>query len=488
VEASAGPSGGNRKLDLIDGPISRTLLLFALPTLGSNVLQSLNGSINAIWIGQFLGESALAAAANANLIMFLMFSGVFGFGMAATVLIGQFAGRRDIDGVRRVMGTVTGIFLSFSIAIALLGWIFAPAILRLLGTPADVFPLALDYLRVIFLAMPPVFMMVLLMMALRGVGDAMTPLWFMGVAVLFDMSFNPLLILGIGPFPELGIKGSAAAALIANSVSLAALLFTVYRRDLVVRLRGAEWRYLRPDPTILRPILAKGLPMGLQMFLASVAGMAMMGLVNRHGTSTVAAYGAANQLWTYIMMPAMAVGAAVSAMAAQNIGAGRWDRIPAIARAGIVNVLVITGTMVLILAAIDLYALGLFLPRDPGTLRLASHINLVVSWSFVVFGIMMIFGAVVRANGAVFVPLILMAIAFFPIRLGFAVAFTPRLGPDAIWWSFPLGFVAGTLLTWSYYRFGRWREAKLMSLPSIEEVQEEALASGEPAGRFQPTV
>jgi Na+-driven multidrug efflux pump len=305
---------------------------------------------------------------------------------------------------------------------------------------------------------------------------------------MFDMSLNPLLILGIGPFPELGIKGSATAALIANSVSLAALLFTVYRRDLVVRLRGYEWRYLVPDPAILRPILGKGLPMGLQMFLASIAGMAMMGLVNRHGTPTVAAYGAANQLWTYIMMPAMAVGAAVSAMAAQNIGADRWDRIPAIARAGIVNVLVITGTMVLILLVTDRYALGLFLPQDPGTLLLASHINLIVSWSFIVFGIMMIFGAVVRANGAVFVPLIMMAIAFFPVRLGFAVAFTPGFGADAIWWSFPLGFVAGTVLTWAYYRFGRWREARLMEHPTAEECHEEVLASGEPAGRFQPTV
>ncbi|NWM10788.1 MATE family efflux transporter, partial [Escherichia coli] len=77
------------------GPISRTLLLFALPTLGSNILQSLNGSINSIWVGRFLGEQALAATANANIIMFLMFSAVFGFGMAATILIGQSMGRRD---------------------------------------------------------------------------------------------------------------------------------------------------------------------------------------------------------------------------------------------------------------------------------------------------------------------------------------------------------------------------------------------------------
>ena len=81
--------------DLTQGPITRTLLLFALPTLGSNVLQSLNGSINSIWVGRFLGESALAATTNANLVMFLMFALGFGFGMAATILVGQSMGARD---------------------------------------------------------------------------------------------------------------------------------------------------------------------------------------------------------------------------------------------------------------------------------------------------------------------------------------------------------------------------------------------------------
>jgi putative MATE family efflux protein len=479
--------GHGRNLDLIDGPIGRTLLLFALPTLGSNVLQSLNGSINAIWVGQFLGESGLAATANAHLIMFLLFSGVFGFGMAATVLIGQFAGRGDMAGVRRVVGTAIGIFLLMAAAIACFGWLLAPGILRLLAVPPDVFELALAYLRVVFLAMPPVFMIVLLMMALRGIGDAMTPLWFMVLAVLLDMSLNPLLILGIGPFPRLGIVGSATAMLVANYVALIAMVVTIYARDNVIRLRGAEWRYLKPDPELLRPILTKGLPMGLQMLLASIAGMAMMGLVNLQGTSTVAAYGAASQLWTYIQMPAMAVGAAVSAMAAQNIGAGRWDRIGKIAWSGVVHTLVITGTMVVLLALIDRGVLGLFLPDHPETLALARHINLVVSWSFIVFGLMMIYGAVVRANGAVLVPLIIMIVSLFPIRLSFAYALMPRIGADAIWWSFPVGFVAATVLSYAYYRWGRWRELRMMAQPSTEECEEQALASSEPGGRLQPT-
>ena len=108
--------------DLTTGPIGKTLLLFALPTLGSSVLQSINGSINAIWIGQLLGERALAATTNAGLVMFLLVSAVFGFGMASTILIGQAMGRRDIDAVRRVVGTAHGLFAILSIRIPSGSW------------------------------------------------------------------------------------------------------------------------------------------------------------------------------------------------------------------------------------------------------------------------------------------------------------------------------------------------------------------------------
>src|SRR5438309_10280234 len=98
------PGRGN----LTEGPIAKTLLKFALPTLASSILQSLNGTVNAIWVGRFLGEGALAATSNANMVMFLLMSFVFGFGMASTILIGQAWGRKDVDGARRVIGTAIG--------------------------------------------------------------------------------------------------------------------------------------------------------------------------------------------------------------------------------------------------------------------------------------------------------------------------------------------------------------------------------------------
>ncbi|MFD1958977.1 MATE family efflux transporter [Novosphingobium panipatense] len=140
--------------DLTKGPILKTLLFFSIPMLASNVLQALNGSVNAIWVGRLLGEAALAATANANIVMFLIFAAVFGFGMATTVRVGQHFGARQIDAARQTFGTGVGFCLIISIATGVVGWFGADALLDVLGTPAASKANALAYLRVVFVTIP----------------------------------------------------------------------------------------------------------------------------------------------------------------------------------------------------------------------------------------------------------------------------------------------------------------------------------------------
>jgi len=481
------PNRSNRR-DLTVGPIGPTLLAFALPTLASNILQSLNGSINSIWVGRFLGEGALAATSNANIIMFLMFSAVFGFGMAATILIGQSVGRHDIEAARRAFGSAVGLVVGGAVVIAVVGWLFAPQILRLLATPGEAQGLARDYLRVIFLGLPFSMLGVLIQMSLRGTGDSLTPLWFMGLSVAIDSGFNPLLIDGIGPFPKMGIAGSATATLIAGVVSSAGLLIFVYWRDLPIRLRGAEVRYLIPEPALVKTILAKGLPMGAQMLVMSTAGLTMVGLVNRLGVETAAAYAVSQQLWTYIQMPAMAIGVAVSSMAAQNIGAGKWDRVGAITRSGLIYNTVIVLVVITAIILFDRPIMALFVGAESPAIPIARHIQLIASWTFVMFGATMVLFSTVRANGATVPPLVILAIAFYPVRLGFAIEGQRWIGSDALWLAFPIGSVVSLVLATLYYRYGHWREQVLVVPPEHpSEPEEHAHADGEPAGRLHPT-
>ena len=474
--------------DLTQGPIGKTLLAFALPTLASSILQSLNGTINAIWVGRFLGEGALAATSNANMVMFLLTAFVFGFGMASTILIGQAWGRKDVEGARRIFGTAGGSFLVVTILIAIVGYLSSGSILKLLGTPGAAEPLAHSYLQVIFLAMPALLLLTLLMMALRGAGDSLTPLWFMMVAVVFDSGLNPVFILGLGPAPRLGIAGSATATLIANYTALLALVAYIYVRDLPLRLRGHELRYLWCDLSILKTIVAKGFPMGIQMIVISVSALALIGLVNREGVDTTAAFGVALQLWTYVQMPAMALGAAVSAMAAQNIGAGRWDRVSSITRVGILQTLAITGALIVALTLADRTVLALFMGGDSPALPIARHIHVVATWNFLLFGVMMVLFGTVRANGAVWVPLVVLTIGLIPVRFGYIFAAYGWLGPDAIWTSFPVTSLINVSLAAAFYLHGGWKKARMTirQRPDDDECTEEALATREPGGALKP--
>ncbi|GAA3892997.1 MATE family efflux transporter [Sphingomonas limnosediminicola] len=478
------PQRGN----LTEGAIGPTLLKFALPTLASSILQSLNGTVNAIWVGRLLGEGALAATSNANMVMFLLTAFVFGFGMASTILIGQYWGRKDTDEARRIFGTAMGGFAVVTILIGIAGYFLSGSILHLLGTPGDAAKLALDYLQVIFLAMPALLLLTLMMMALRGAGDSLTPLWFMIVAVVLDSGLNPFFIRGFGPIPAMGIAGSAMSTLIGNYVSLIGLVIYVYARDLPLRLRGAELRYLMPKLTIMKTIIVKGFPMGLQMVVISMSALALIGIVNRQGVDTTAAFGVAMQLWTYVQMPAMAIGAAVSAMSAQNIGARLWDRVGAITRNGIVLSLLITGALIVLLTLADRTVLALFMGSGSPALPIARHIHMLATWNFLLFGVTMVLFATVRANGAVWAPLIILAVGLIPVRFGWIFATQHWLGPDAVWLSFPVSSFANMALAVLYYWKGGWRKAQLSieQVPSPDECIEEAEATREPGGALNP--
>ena len=488
-----GPGGGR---DLTVGPIGKTLLLFTLPMLGSNILQSLNGSANLIWVSHSLGEAALTATANANIILFLMLGASFGVSMSANILIGQSIGAGDREMAKRVVATSTTFFLVLSIAVGLGGYLLTPAILDAVGTPPDARGDAIAYLQVIFLAMPFIYFFSYVMMAQRATGDARTPFYFSLLMVGLDIVLNPVLIMGLGPAPRMGIAGSATATLISQTITLALMIVHLYRTHSVLVLRRSEWRLLlRPEWSILKSLVLKGLPMSLQMLVVSGAAVVMISFVNRFGSTTAAAYGAASQLWTYVQMPAMALGGAVSSMAAQNVGARRMDRVNQIAGIGSVYAAVFTGLPILLIYLIEPLVLRLFLPGHSPALETAMHINAFVLWGFIPFGVSFVLSGVVRSTGAVWPPLLAMVISLWVVRVPFAQLLIPHLGADAIWWSFPLGSFTLAALAAAYYRWGGWRNSRMLDFVRPGEAPDTSLAppavegetAGEPLGVSRST-
>ncbi len=450
-----------RTAALIEGPIARTLLTFALPMLAGNVLQSLNGSVNAIWVGGFLGEAALTATSNSNTVMFLLIGSIFGVSMAATILIAQHLGAKRTAEARRVVGSSASFFAVVSVVIALLGVALSDRILAAMQTPADAMPLAHDYLRIIFVAIPFMFMYAFTMAVLRGAGDSRTPFMFLLLSVGLDIALNPLFIFGIGPLPRLGIAGSALATLIANITSLAALLLYLYRKHHPLVLHRGEMHLLRIDRAITATLVRKGVPMGLQMVVVSVSALLIFGLINQFGSHTTAGFAAGMQVWSYVQMPAFAMGAAVSSMTAQNVGAARWDRVAHIARAGVGYQTIVTAASVVLIVIFARPLLGIFLPEGSPALATAVHLNLIASWSFLFFGVTMVLFGVVRSTGAVVMPLIILIVTLWGLRFPAAASLMGRYGDDAIWWSFPASSLLSMLLAVLYYKYGGWRKARM---------------------------
>jgi putative MATE family efflux protein len=467
-----GPPGGfpgRKGPDLTVGPIGKTLITFALPVLGSNILQSLNGSANAIWVSHVLGEAALTATSNANQIFFMMLGAAFGVTMAANIMIGQAIGGRNEALAKKVVGTSTTFFVLISLLIGVIGGIATPHILDAMKTPAAARADAIAYLRVIFAAMPFMYFFSFIMMAQRGTGDSKTPFYFSLLAVGLDVTLNPLLIMGVGPFPKMGIAGSATSTLISQTFTLAVMLIHLYRSKSILVIRPGEWRLLIPDFTIIKGLVTKGTPMAFQMMVISFAAVTMMSFVNRYGVHTSAAYGAAAQLWTYVQMPAMALGAAVSSMAAQNVGAGKMDRVERVARIGALYAIVFTGVPILIIYLADPWVLRAFLKGTSLSLPIAVHINSIVLWGFVPFGVAFIFSGIVRATGAVWPPLLAMIISLWGVRVPMASLLEPHWGADAIWYSFPVGSSMTCILAGGYFLWGGWRKSRMLDMtPSAD--------------------
>ena len=456
--AAPAPASPHRAGDLTRGPLLRTLLGFAVPQMVGNVLQTINTSINAVWVGRLLGNAALAGTANANIVMFLVFALVFGFGMAATVRIGQAFGARDSAGVRRGFAAALAVTFAIAAVTTTLGWLLAPRLLDLMGTPGASRAMAQTYLRVILLANPATMLTLTIAMALRGVGDAKTPLRVMVIASLLDVALNPLFIRGWGPVPAMGIAGSALATAVANSIGFIAVVVLVWRRDLVLRLRGAEWGWLLPARGDLGYILAKGVPMGGQMVVISGAGLIFIGFVNRAGVPTAAGYGALLQVWNYIQMPALAISAAVSAMVAQHIGAGLARRVDAIALAGSAANTAITLVLTLLMLVFDDPVLALFLGARSPALGLARHIQAVVIWSYLPFGVTIVLFGALRAFGVVWAQLVVMFVSMYLLRLGLYFALRGALGADALWLAMTVSGFASTALMLGVYWIGGWRQ------------------------------
>ncbi|MEA2719340.1 MAG: hypothetical protein QOJ39_1204 [Candidatus Eremiobacteraeota bacterium] len=452
-----------RRLALDDSrPIWQAMLVFLVPLMLSNILQSASGTLNSIYLGRLLGVHALAAASSFFPIIFFMIAFFIGIASGSTVLIGQAYGARNEERLKAVAGTTLTVALGSGLLIAVASWFFLPGLLHLIGTPLDVFGDALAYARVIFLSLPLLFVYLAYTTFVRGTGDSRTPFVALIVSTVLIVVITPALIRGWFGLPQLGIIAAAVANIIANFVALIFLLVALALEKNPLALDMSIVRHMKLEPKLLGTLVRIGIPTGIQMVMVSLAEVAVISLVNRFGSDATAAYGAVNQIVSYVQFPAISIGMGASIFGAQSIGAKRFDRLRGIARAGIALNWAICGILIALVYVFNDAILTLFI-TDPKVVATAHDLLAITLWSYAIFGTSAVLSGLMRSSGTVLWPTLLSIVSIWAVEVPVAYALAPKYGLRGVWIAYPVAFCAGLLFQTIYYRFV-WRRKRLTTL------------------------
>jgi putative MATE family efflux protein len=340
--------------------------------------------------------------------------------------------------------------------------VFSRHVLLALGTDEAVMHLSLPYVQWMLAGSPLLFIYIIYTSILRGVGDSTTPLIASGMTILVGLCVTPVLIAGYWGFPRLGIVAPAIASTLGFISVLIFLYFYLAYKQHPLRLDAQMLRHIRFDRQLCQIILRLGIPTGVQMVTTSVAGLVIVGLVNRHGANATAAYGAVNQVLNYIQFPALSIAIAASIFAAQAIGAGKSELLAKVTRTALGMNIVITGLLVVLGYLFSKYLMALFI-TDHAVVELGQQLLFIVLWSILFFGASAIFASIMRASGTVTVPMIINIVAIIAIEVPCAYLFSDWWGLQGIWYAYALAFVCLCVMQGLYYQFV-WKKKTVESL------------------------
>lgn len=440
----------------------KTFLIFLLPLIATNILQNLSGTINTVFVGQMLGVDAIAAVAVFFPILFCLMAFVIGLSAGATVLVGQAWGAQNIEKVRCVVGSTLFMTLIGGSIIAVIGVVFAETILSALGTSPEVMHLSLPYVQWMMAGSPVLFIYLIYTSILRGVGDSTTPLLASGITIVIGLMVTPVLIAGYWGFPKMGIVAPAIATIVGYTAVLLFLAYYLNKKQHPLRPDLQLLQHIRHQPKLSKIILRLGIPTGVQMITTSIAGLVIVGLINKYGAHATAAYGAVNQVLNYIQFPALSIAIAASIFAAQAIGAGKSEVLSRVTRTALGMNIAITGGLVVLGYLFSKYLMALFI-TDPTVVVLGQQLLFIVLWSILFFGASAIFASIMRASGTVTVPMVINILAIVLIEVPCAYLFSHWWGLQGIWYAYALAFVCLCILQGCYYQFV-WKKKAIRAL------------------------
>ena len=454
----------------------KALLLFALPMIIGNLFQQFYTMVDSIVVGRFVSENALAAVGASYALTTVFISIAIGGGVGASVITSRYFGARNYGKMKLSIRTALTVFLAASILLGGAGFLFARQIMTALHTPADVLRDAVLYLNIYFLGLPFLFMYNILSAMFNALGRSEIPLYLLIFSSLFNIVLDIFLVRELA----MGVPGVAWATLIAQGIS-AVCSFAILMKELgrfapedVRAEEGGEKCAVRErlvlfDQNECFSMARVALPSILQQSTISIGMMLVQSVVNSFGAQVLAGYSAGMRVESICIVPMAAMGNVMSAYTAQNIGAGKPERVKEGYHTGYGIVAAFAALLALIIETAYRPLVFLFLGEDASAAayRTGADYLQFIGWFFVLIGFKMITDGVLRGAG----DMVLFTVANMVnlgIRVIASMLFAPVFGVNVVWIVIPVGWLANFLISFARYRTGKWAEIYKAETPQEE--------------------
>lgn len=441
------------RTDMLEGRIAGPILMFFIPIMLGSIFQQLYNTVDAIVVGNFVGKQALGAVGGSTgTVINLLVGFVVGISSGATVVIAQYYGAKEENGVRKGVDASMFIAVVLGLILMVAGIVLAPSILRLLNVPEDIFDYSLTYMQIYLVGMIPSLIYNNGAGILRAVGDSKRPLYFLVAACLTNIVLDVLFVVGF----HLAVVGVALATVISQVVSC---VLTMRVLSSTEESYAFHLRTCSVDMAIVRRIIVIGLPVGIQSCLYSVANLFVQASVNGYGTDTVAAYTAFGKIDAIFWNTSAALGQSVLTFCGQNFGAGKVDRVRKGIRSGVMMYVVGAG-----LISLGCYFAGgviyrLFTP-DEAVISIGMQILRYLCPLWVTFAGVEILSSSIRACGDSLLPMIMTAIGIGAFRIIWILFFPGTTLFDTLR-CYPISWILTSVLFLLYYLQGGWLKRSL---------------------------
>ncbi len=394
---------------MTEGNIKKLILMYAGPIFIGQLFQQLYNTADAMIVGNFVGQNALAAVTSVGSLSFLFVGFFTGFSTGASVIIAREIGADHKENTQKAIHTTVALGIILSLMMTALGVGLARTLLSLMDTPSEVYPLAVTYLRIYFMGSTPLIMYNMFVGILRAGGDSKHPLYYLIVSSLLNIILDVILI----RFFNMGVAGAAIATVFSELISMLLCMVQLMREEGILHL---SWTDVRFDKENLKEIIEYGLPTGLQGSVIDIANVLIQSYINTFGAAAVAGIGAFSKVDGFVFLPVTSFSMALSTFISQNKGANKMDRVRSGTRFGLFVSLVIveiTGVLVYIFAP---ELIGLF-NRDATVISYGVGRARVSALFYFLLGFSHIVSAILRGIGKPVMPVVVMLVCWCAVRV-----------------------------------------------------------------------